>query len=156
MVAGRHPSEGVAMSDTRTDSTLIGELPITRINPSPWSQAVGYDQAQLRPYPSQLLTVAAQASTDSDGSLLHDGDVVAQMALAVRNLEEILDEAGMTLADLTRLTVYAVDVAQVHTAHAALFEPLAAAGATPPITLVGVTSLAAPGMAVALEATAAR
>jgi enamine deaminase RidA (YjgF/YER057c/UK114 family) len=144
------------MTNTRTDPNLIGDLPVTRINPSPWSQAIGYDQAQLRPYPAQLLTVAAQASTDTDGALLHEGDVVAQMALAVRNLEEILAAAGMTLADVTRLTVYAVDVAAAHGAHAALFEPLAAAGATPPITLVGVTALAAPGMAVAIEATAAR
>jgi enamine deaminase RidA (YjgF/YER057c/UK114 family) len=144
------------MTNTRIDPTLIGALPVTRINPSPWSMAIGYDQAQLRPYPSQLLTVAGQGSFDRDGALLHEGDVTAQLALAVANLEEVLASADMTLADVAQLTVYAVDIAAVHAAHDALFGPLAAAGATPPITLVGVTALMVPGMAVALDALAAR
>jgi enamine deaminase RidA (YjgF/YER057c/UK114 family) len=144
------------MTNTHTDPTVIGDPPVLHLNPNPWAQAIGYDHAQLRPYPRQVLTVSAQASTGPDGALLHEGDVTAQLALAVANLEEILAAAGMTLADVAKLTVYATDVAAVHGAHAALFERLAATGATPPVTLVGVTALAVPGMAVALDALAVR
>jgi enamine deaminase RidA (YjgF/YER057c/UK114 family) len=138
------------------DSAAMTNDTITRINPSSWPNAIGYDHGQLRSFPTQFLTVAGQASTDVDGALLHEGDVTAQLALAVSNLEAVLAEAGMTLADVALLTVYALDVAAVHAAHDALFGPLAAAGATPPVTLVGVAALAAPGMAVALDAIAVR
>jgi enamine deaminase RidA (YjgF/YER057c/UK114 family) len=144
------------MTNTRTDPTHIGSAPVTRINPSPWATAIGYDHGQLRPFPTQFLTVAGQASTDADGALLHEGDVTAQLALAVANLDAVLAGAGMTFADVAQLTVYAVDIPAVHAAHRALFDPLALAGATPPITLVGVAALAVPGMAVALDALAVR
>ena len=146
------------MTNARSSAgpTLIGSSPVTRINPSPWANAIGYDHGQLRPYPAHFLTIAGQGSFDADGMLLHEGDVTAQLALAVANLEAVLAGADMTLTDVAQLTVYAVDMAAVHAAHAALFQPLAAAGATPPITLVGVTALAAPGMAVALDAIAVR
>jgi enamine deaminase RidA (YjgF/YER057c/UK114 family) len=144
------------MTNAHTDPSPTGARPVTRINPNPWAAAVGFDHAQLRPFPSQVVTVSAQGSTAPDGALLHEGDVTAQLALAVANLEEVLRDAGMGLADVAKLTVYATDIPAVHAAHGALFERLAATGATPPITLVGVTELAAPGMAVALDALALR
>jgi enamine deaminase RidA (YjgF/YER057c/UK114 family) len=129
---------------------------VTRINPSTWSSNFGFDQGQLRPFPSQLLTIAGQGSVDETGLLLHEGDVTAQIALAMANVEAVLTAAEMTLADVVRLTVYAVDVDAVLAGYGAITERLAAFGATPPATLVGVTQLAIPGMLVEIEVTAAR
>ena len=117
--------------------------------PQAFSQVVTADAGRL-------VFVAGQGSFDRNGTLLHEGDVTAQLALAVANLEDALAAAGMTLADVAQLTVYALDIAATHAAHDALFGPLAAAGATPPVTLVGVQSLMVPGMAVAVDALAVR
>ena len=78
-----------------------------------------------------------------------------------RSYREELHETGRTApgmgwADVLRLTVYAVDLDAVLAAWDVLAERLAAAGATPPMTLLGVARLAIPGMAVELEVTAGR
>lgn len=127
-----------------------------RINPTPWSQAFGFDQAQLRPTPERVLTLAGQGPVDESGALLHEGDPAAQLALAVANVEALLAAGGMRWADVLRLTVYAVDLDAVLAAWDVLAERLATAGATPPMTLLGVSRLAIPGMAVELEVTAGR
>ncbi|MGY1662047.1 RidA family protein [Geodermatophilus sp. SYSU D00705] len=136
--------------------TTTPAAPVERINPTPWSAAFGFDQAQLRPAPSRLLTVAGQGPVDETGALLHEDDAAAQLALAVANLEAVLAAGGMDLADVLRLTVYAADVDAVLAAYDVLVERLARAGATPPTTLVGVARLALPGMLVELEASAGR
>ena len=129
---------------------------VERINPTPWSAAFGFDHGQLRPAPAQLLTVAGQGPVDAAGALLHEDDPAAQLALTVANVESVLAPAGMDWADVLRLTVYAVDVDAVLAAWDVLGERLAAAGATPPTTLLGVSRLAIPGMAVELQVTAGR
>ena len=137
-------------------TSLPAAAPFQRINPSPWSAAFGFDQAQLRPAPTRLLTAAGQGPVDETGTLLHEGDPAAQLALAVENVEAVLAAAGMDLADVLRLTVYAVDVDAVLAAFDVLTERLARVGATPPMTLVGVARLALPGMQVELDVTAGR
>ncbi|MGY1744819.1 RidA family protein [Blastococcus sp. SYSU D00695] len=130
--------------------------PVERINPTGWSAALGFDQAQLRPAPARLLTLAGQGPVDDDGALLHEGDVAAQLALALANVESVLAAAGMDLTDVLRLTVHTTDVDAVLAAYDVLAERLAATGASPPTTLLGVCRLALPGMAVDLEVTAGR
>ena len=130
--------------------------PVERINPTTWNAAFGFDQGQLRPAPARVLTLAGQGPVDESGALLHEGDPAAQLALALANVEAVLAAGGMDLADVLRLTIYAVDVDAVLAAYDVLGERLAAAGATPPMTLLGVTRLAIPGMAVELEVTAGR
>ena len=127
-----------------------------RINPTTWNLGFHYDQAQLRPAPTQLLTVAGQGSIDADGRFLHEGDVAAQLALAVANVEDLLARGGMDLRDVLRLTVHVTDMDAALAAYGSLVERLAAHGASPPATLVEVRRLAIPGMAVEIDATAGR
>ncbi|MGY1769860.1 RidA family protein [Blastococcus sp. SYSU D00813] len=127
---------------------------LERINPTTWNAAFGFDQAQLRPVPARVLTLAGQGPVDESGALLHEGDAAAQLALAVANVEALLAAGGMDWTDVLRLTVYAVDLDAVLAAWDVLGERLGAA--TPPMTLLGVSRLAVPGMAVELEVTAGR
>ncbi|GAB2487051.1 RidA family protein [Jatrophihabitans fulvus] len=129
---------------------------VQRINPSTWSAAFGYDQAQLRAAPTRVLTLAGQGAVDAGGRLLHAGDVAAQIATSMQNVEDLLTRAGMTWADVTRMTVYTTDMDATFAGYGAIAGRLAAAGATPPATLLGVARLALPGMAVEIEVTAAR
>lgn len=127
-----------------------------RINPTTWNAAFAYDQGQLRTMPHRLLTIAGQGPVDEDGALLHVGDVTAQLALSMRNVETVLTAAELTLADVTRLTIYTTDIDATLAAYDAVVERLQLAGATPPASLIGVNRLAFPGMANEIEATAAR
>ena len=127
-----------------------------RINPTTWNEPFGFDQAQLRRAPEWVLTVSGQGPVDADGQLVHPDDVAAQVAQAMANVEIVLAAAGMDLGDVFQMTVYAVDVDAVLAAYGAIGRRLAAYGATPPSTLVGVSRLSIPKMAVEITVTAGR
>jgi enamine deaminase RidA (YjgF/YER057c/UK114 family) len=133
--------------------TTTAARPI-RINPSNWSAALHFDQAQLRQVPAELLTIAGQCPVDESGRLLHEGDICAQLSLTMRNIETVLAAARMGWTDVTRVAIYTTDVDGTLAAYSAVVERLG--GATPPATLLGVSRLAIPGMAVEIEVTAAR
>ena len=141
----------MTINDTRTSQTV-------RINPTTWNEPYSFDQAQLRSAPQRILTLAGQGPVDSEGNLQHADDVAAQVALAMANVEIVLGAGGMDLSDVLSMTVYAVDVDvdAVLAAYGAIGRRLAAYSATPPSTLVGVSRLSIPGMAVEITVTAGR
>ena len=79
---------------------------------------------------------------------------VTEKALSVDNLEAVLGEAGMSLANLVRLNVYTTDVDLLFPHYGVLAARLGAAGVAPTTTMLGVTRLAIPGQMVELEGTA--
>jgi enamine deaminase RidA (YjgF/YER057c/UK114 family) len=90
----------------------------------------------------------------SDGKPQHDGDMAAQLALSLDNLEAVLAEAGMSLANLVRLNVYTTEVDLLFQQYGVLASRLGTAGVAPTTTMLGVTRLAIPGQLVELEGTA--
>lgn len=80
--------------------------------------------------------------------------MAAQLALSLADLEAVLGEAGMSLANLVRLNVYTTDVDLLFPYSGVLAGRLAAVGAAPTTTMLGVTRLAIPGQMVELEGTA--
>jgi len=147
---------GVSIAPQAPPMTATQLSTTQRINSTSWNAGFRYDQAQLRPAPEQILTVAGQGSIDVDGRLLHEGDMTAQMSLAMANVEDLLARGGMDLRDVTRLVLHVTDMDAALASYAAITERLDAAGATPPATLVEVRRLAVPGMAVEIDATAGR
>ena len=130
-------------------------VPRTPVNPWPWSVAFGFNQAELVEGASRVLVCSGQAAMSPDGVPQHAGDLAAQVTLALDNVEAVLKDGGMTLADVVRLNVFTTDVDGMMGAWPALAERFAAAGIRPTSTLVGVTRLAFPELMVELEATAA-
>ncbi len=126
----------------------------TSVNPWPWSLGYGFDQAQLVEGATRVLALSGQAAVDADGTPQHAGDIAAQALLALDNVETVLSHAGMTLADVVRMTVFTTDVDAMMGAWGDLAKRFAAAGVRPTSTLVGVTRLAFPEMMVEIEATA--
>jgi enamine deaminase RidA (YjgF/YER057c/UK114 family) len=124
----------------------------TAINPSSWSVQLGFDQAQLVVGHRRELVCSAQDAVDANGSAQHPGDLAAQLRMSVDNLEEVLTAADMTLADVVRLTVYTTDVDALIRHFTTLTDRFE--GSRFATTILGVTQLAAPGLVVALEATA--
>ena len=127
---------------------------VERINPSTWNAVFGYDQAQLRPCPAQLLTLAGQGSVTTAGEPAHAGDLAAQIDLAMDNVAELLTAGGMDFGDVLSMTIYVTDVDAALANYSHVTERLGAA--TPPATLVGVTRLAIPSMLVEITVTAGR
>ncbi|AXB44490.1 RidA family protein [Amycolatopsis albispora] len=124
------------------------------INPVPWSLELGFNQGELVAGQTRTLYCSGQTAMDGDGKPQHEGDVAAQLALSLDNLEAVLGGAGMTLANLVRLNVYTTDVDQLFPHYGVLAARLGAAGVSPTTTMLGVTRLAVPGQLVELEGTA--
>lgn len=85
----------------------------TPINPWPWSSKLGFDQAHLIEGYQRQLVCSGQDAVNADGNPQHPGDMGAQLELALDNLETVLAEADLTLADVVRLNVYTTDVEQL-------------------------------------------
>ena len=126
----------------------------TAVNPWTWSAALGYNQGEIVSGQTRTLYCSGQAAMSGDGKPEHVGDLVAQLALSLDNLEAVLGEAGMSLQNLVRLNVYTTDVDRLFEHYGLLASRLGAAGATPTTTMLGVTRLAMPDLLVELEGTA--
>ena len=126
----------------------------TAVNPVTWSLQMGFNQGELVTGHPRTLYVSGQTAMDSDGNPQHDDDMASQLALAVDNLEAVLGEAGMSLANLVRLNVYTTDVDRLFPHYGVLAARLGAARVTPTTTMLGVARLAIPGQLVELEGTA--
>ncbi|WP_030452480.1 RidA family protein [Herbidospora cretacea] len=126
----------------------------TAVNPVTWSVELGFDQGELVSGQTRTLYVSGQTSTNAEGKPEHLGDMAGQVALSLGNLEAVLAEAGMSLADLVRLNVYTTDVDLLLRHYGGLAARLGAAGVRPAMTMLGVTRLAVPGLMVELEGTA--
>ena len=126
----------------------------TAVNPVKWSLELGFNQGEVVSGHTRTLYCSGQTSMSEDGKPLHGGDMAAQLAVSLDNLEAVLGEAGMSLANLVRLNVYTTDVDQLFPQYGVLASRLGAAGVAPPTTMLGVTRLAIPGQLVELEATA--
>ncbi|MFF0537940.1 RidA family protein [Streptomyces coelicoflavus] len=124
------------------------------VNPVSWSVGMGFNQGEVVSGHSRTLYISGQTAMSNDGRPEHDGDMAAQLALAVDNVEAVLAEAGMTLANLVRLNVYTTDVDLLFQHYGVLAGRLGAAGVAPTTTMLGVTRLAIPGQTVELEGTA--
>jgi enamine deaminase RidA (YjgF/YER057c/UK114 family) len=126
------------------------------VNPWTWQDQFGYVQANEVSRAERVLLCAGQTSVDADGQPLHAGDMGAQLAQALDNLETVLTEAGFGLADVVRLNFYVTDVDAFIQAGEVYGAKLAQAGARPASTLLGVARLAIPELLVEIEATAVR
>jgi enamine deaminase RidA (YjgF/YER057c/UK114 family) len=126
-----------------------------KINPWQWQDSFGFSQAVEVRQPERILLCAGQTSVDANGTPQHAGDMAAQMTLAMDNVEAVLNEAGMSLANVTRLNIYTTDVDAVLGAYGGVAQRLGAAGCQPASTLLGVARLAFPELMVEIEVTAA-
>lgn len=126
----------------------------TAVNPWDWSLKLGYNQAEIIEGPSRQLIVAGQTAVDGQGNPQCPGDMRGQIELALDNLEAVLTGAGMSLSNVTRLGVFATDVDEALKNFDVLGMRFGPVGCAPPMTLLGVTRLAIPGLLFEIEATA--
>jgi enamine deaminase RidA (YjgF/YER057c/UK114 family) len=127
----------------------------TPVNPWDWSLKLGYNQAEVIEGATRHLVCAGQTAVDATGAPRHPGDMRGQIGLALDNLAAVLAGAGMGLGNVTRLSIFTTDVDEA-LKHFDLFGMrFGPVNAAPPMTLLGVTRLAIPGLLFEVEATAA-
>ena len=126
-----------------------------KVNPWTWQDQFGFSQGIEVTGVTRVLYCAGQTSTGADAGTLHPDDMRAQAAAAVDNLETVLREADMTLANVVRLNTYVTDVDR-YLAEAApeVGRRLSGAGVQPAATLLGISRLAFPDLLIEIEATA--
>jgi enamine deaminase RidA (YjgF/YER057c/UK114 family) len=126
----------------------------TPVNPWPWSQKLGFNQAEVIEGAERQLFCSGQTSVDGDGNPVHPGDMAAQMNQALDNLEAVLKAAGMDLSNLVRLTVFTTNVEETMKNYGVLGARLGQANVMPATSLLGVSALAMPPLMFEIEATA--
>jgi len=126
----------------------------TAINPWSWSLSVGYNQAEILEGVKRQVICAGQTAVDANGSPQYFEDMRKQIRLSLDNLTAVLSAADMSLAEITRLNIYTTDVDEAMKHFDVLGAQFGSVNATPPMTLLGVTRLAIPGLMFEIEATA--
>jgi enamine deaminase RidA (YjgF/YER057c/UK114 family) len=126
------------------------------INPWQWQEKLGYSQGIEVTAGQRVLYCAGQTATNANGQPQHAGDMRAQLAAALDNVEAVLQAGGYRLGDLVRLNYYTTDIPAFFANYAVVTGRLAAAGCLPSGTLLGVSRLARPELLVEIEATAVR
>ncbi len=124
------------------------------INPWKWQDQFGFSQAIEIREGQRIVYCSGQTSVDASGAPMHVRDMAKQVSQALDNLETVLKEAGLTLANVVRLNYYTTDMAAFLNAGPVFGPRLAAAGCKPSSTLLGVASLFHPDIMIEIEATA--
>lgn len=128
---------------------------IDAVRPQALHDDVPYAYATVAPAGRLVLTAGA-CPIDVDGVVVAPGDVAGQAAQVMANLEVVLSEAGCSLGDVLRTTVWVASSDRAELVAAWQVVRAAFGEWDPPSTLLGVTVLGFPGQLVEVEATAVR
>ena len=80
------------------------------INPAAWVKPSGYAHG-VSASSGWMLFLGGQTGVDATGKIVSPGDIVAQCAQAYANLKAVIDEAGGSVTDVVKLTIYVTDKA---------------------------------------------
>lgn len=116
---------------------------------APWESKAGYCRAVRA---GKVIAVSGSAAVGTDGDVVGEGDMYAQTCRCIEIIDEVLQKAGASLADVVRTRMFVTDIGQweaVARAHKEAF------GEAPPATsMVEVSRLIDPRMLVEIEADA--
>ncbi len=80
----------------------------TIINPLTLARPVGFSHGVLVTG-GRLLFLAGQTGSNAEGQIIAPGDLVAQYEQTLRNLQAVVEAAGGTMQDITKLNIFIRD-----------------------------------------------
>jgi enamine deaminase RidA (YjgF/YER057c/UK114 family) len=129
---------------------------IERSNPANLHRPPGYHHVTVV-QPGVTVYLAGQCPLDVDGTLVGEGDIVAQAEQVARNIESALASAGATPSDVVRAVIYVAsdDRAALSDVWSSLTSSAVASAFSSAATLLGVAQLGFAGQLVEVDVTAA-
>lgn len=113
---------------------------------TPWEAAAGYSRSVRV---GNHVAVSGTTASDDQGRVQGAGDVAAQTRYVLQKIEQALNQAGASLADVVRVRMFVTDISQweaVARVHGEVF-----AGVRPASTMVEVSRLIDPGHLIEIE-----
>jgi enamine deaminase RidA (YjgF/YER057c/UK114 family) len=117
---------------------------------APWEGIVGYSRVVVRGDAAWVSGTTAVV----DGQVAHTGDAGAQARQVLVTIEQSLERAGFTLADVVRTRMFVTDISrweEIGRVHGEFFGDI-----RPATSMVQVAALIDPAMLVEIEADAVR
>lgn len=114
-----------------------------------WEPVVGYSRAVRV---GQIVAVSGSAAVDADGGLVGEGDAYLQAKQCIKVIEDALEQAGASLADVMRTRTFVTNIdlwPEIARAHQEAFGDV-----MPATSMVEVSRLIDPAMLVEIEADA--
>lgn len=124
----------------------------TIVNPWKWQDQFFFSQAIKVEEAKGIVFVAGQGGISAEGEVLAKGDFKTQVRQAFENIKTVLEASGATLKDVVKTNAYITDMRYLNDyieVYSQYFKE-----ECPTSTLVGVASLAIPGMMIEVEAIA--
>jgi enamine deaminase RidA (YjgF/YER057c/UK114 family) len=90
------------------------------------------------------------SEAEKDGSILHQGDFLAQCRYAYEKIRKLLAQQGATMADVVKLVSYVTDIRSREDLNKCRAEAFAG-GPLPVHTFLAISQLARPGMLVEMD-----
>jgi reactive intermediate/imine deaminase len=134
-------------------STIGGSVEKRQVNPWTWQDQFGFSQGWRVDGAESIVFVSGQTAMSGEGQLIGEGDFEAQTRQVFENLRTVLGDAGASLEDIVKVTVFLTDVGNIREYGRIKADYIS--GPQPASTAIGVTGLALPGMMIEVEAVAA-
>lgn len=129
-------------------------MPVAHINPAAMHSNSAFSQAILIPAGARTLLIGGQNAVGADGQVVGKGDLGAQTAKALENLQLCLKTAGATLEQLVQVRIYLAGDVDLRPGFGAWMAVWGNRPNPPTVTGLRVHGLANPDYLVEIEAMA--
>jgi enamine deaminase RidA (YjgF/YER057c/UK114 family) len=127
-----------------------------RIQPSSMVNSPAFSQAIEVSSGSTLLFIGGQNAVDENGKVVGQGDFLEQSKQALINLKTVLENAGYSIENVLKWTIYFVQGNNPRLGFKAFQEIFGIPEVPPTITVIQVAGLASPDCLIEVDAIAAK